>query len=129
MYPSAPFHLNPTNKNGGGVGYKKSCERTMMQVENALTWKRPREKNLLKCQQCNYTTRQRGHMNRHMVVHTGKRPFGCHLCPMAFSRQASLADHVQTHSRSNKFQCRYCPVTFTDRSALWRHFTVMHFTP
>lgn len=75
------------------------------------------------CRQCNYSTRHRGHLNQHMAVHSGRRPFGCHLCPMAFSRRATLANHLQLHERQRTFQCRFCPIAFTLKSALVQHIT------
>ncbi|XP_037555352.1 zinc finger protein 665 [Dermacentor silvarum] len=99
-----------------------------MQVENGLTSKRARAECLWRCEQCNYTTRHRGHLNQHASVHSGRRPFKCNLCPMAFSRRAKLANHLQMHIRRNRFQCRFCSSLFTNQSTLGRHVTLMHLT-
>lgn len=85
--------------------------------------RRERGVSLWVCHQCSYSTRHRGHLNQHMAVHSGRRPFGCHLCPMAFSRRATLANHLQLHQRqsSSSFQCRLCPLAFTLKSTLAQH--------
>nr|XP_050031424.2 zinc finger protein 776-like [Dermacentor andersoni] len=98
--------------------------RNSVQVENGVMTKRAKGVSYWMCKQCSYTTRHRGHLNQHMTVHSGQRPFECHLCPMAFSRRATLANHLQLHERDRTFTCRFCPATFNVKSALDQHVNV-----
>ncbi|KAJ5264638.1 Zinc finger C2H2 [Penicillium chrysogenum] len=47
------------------------------------------------CQHCNKTYSYEKHLRRHLLRHTGDRPYTCVLCKAAFSRSDTLKRHVQ----------------------------------
>lgn len=51
------------------------------------------------CLHCGKTFSQKGNMERHMRLHTGVKPYRCHLCRRSFSRKEALLGHIsQDHS-------------------------------
>ncbi|KAF2235608.1 hypothetical protein EV356DRAFT_444811 [Viridothelium virens] len=47
------------------------------------------------CEHCNKTYLHLKHLKRHMLRHTGDRPYQCHLCKDTFSRSDILKRHFQ----------------------------------
>lgn len=54
------------------------------------------------CDLCPYETKYKWLLNRHMLCHTGERPYACYTCGRRFRQTAHLAGHVQTHVNPNK---------------------------
>ncbi|XP_038120439.1 PR domain zinc finger protein 5 [Culex quinquefasciatus] len=47
------------------------------------------------CSICNQAFHNRQNLERHMVVHTKERPYGCTLCDLRFTQSGCLKQHVQ----------------------------------
>ncbi|XP_049523007.1 zinc finger protein 25-like isoform X5 [Dermacentor silvarum] len=73
------------------------------------------------CNFCDYKTDRASHLKSHTMVHTGERPFECHLCHQCFLSKSTLNDHLRTHTGERPFHCPLCPQSFTHRSSLKAH--------
>ena len=64
-------------------------------------------------------------LQRHYTgLHSGARPFQCHVCGKAFPWARSLQDHLAAHQGSGRrrpFKCVDCDMTFVRRYDLNRH--------
>jgi len=52
------------------------------------------------CDMCEYSSPKKGNLKRHMLTHTGLRPFSCSFCEFRFGR----SDELQRHERICKKQ-------------------------
>ncbi|XP_056155725.1 zinc finger protein 436-like [Lampris incognitus] len=46
------------------------------------------------CTICGKDKKCRSHLKRHMIIHTGEKPYACHLCESRFNRHGNLKQHV-----------------------------------
>ena len=83
---------------------KESASETTDQLPNPIS-----KNNIFKekdrrhcCNVCRKAFKQRGHLNVHMLIHTGARPFHCDICNRNFNQKQTLKRHMVTHvSKAN----------------------------
>ncbi|MEQ2231033.1 hypothetical protein ILYODFUR_035217 [Ilyodon furcidens] len=84
------------------------------------------------CDVCGKVMKNKSSLARHSFIHTGKKPFACHLCELRFNRRDNLQHHLsRLHpdgmARRDKRQlapawlCAVCGKTFSCRSRLKTH--------
>ncbi|XP_047121721.1 zinc finger protein 572-like [Schistocerca piceifrons] len=56
----------------------------------------------------------------------GKRRYPCRLCPKAFGWSTDLKRHILTHTGERPFKCRSCDATFTRNFLLQKHESRVH---
>lgn len=49
------------------------------------------------CRLCGKTLSSASSLDRHMLIHSGERPFKCSLCGMAFTTNGNMHRHMRTH--------------------------------
>ncbi|XP_077549036.1 zinc finger X-chromosomal protein-like isoform X2 [Haemaphysalis longicornis] len=50
--------------------------------------------SLFECPQCGRVFTHKGHLNTHLLTHTGERPYACTMCNARFARRSNLKRHV-----------------------------------
>ncbi|KAM4534438.1 uncharacterized protein PAE49_022647 [Odontesthes bonariensis] len=84
------------------------------------------------CDVCGKVMKNKSSLARHSFIHTGKKPFACHLCELRFNRRDNLQHHLsRLHpggvARLEKrrvapaWLCAVCGKTFSCRSRLKTH--------
>ena len=59
---------------------------------------------------CNYVSKHRANLKKHIRIHTGEKPFICHICGRGFAQQEGCKKHILTHPGMNGVQCEFCRV-------------------
>ncbi|XP_055928401.1 transcriptional repressor CTCF-like isoform X2 [Argiope bruennichi] len=70
---------------------------------------------------CSYSTPSRRQIQKHVLVHSDKRPYTCFVCNYTFKRSDSLRQHLLTHSGEKPYACGLCPMHFMHRNSRNRH--------
>lgn len=107
-------------------------------VENVveMTAKKPRKEHI--CEYCGKEFRQKGHLNVHLLIHTGARPFKCDVCLKEFNQKQILKRHLVTHRQNpndqrqksihflpkasyEELMCESCGKIFTNKYNFQKH--------
>ena len=59
---------------------------------------------------CNYVSKYHANLKKHIRIHTGEKPFICHICGRGFAQQEGCKKHILTHRGMNGVQCEFCRV-------------------
>lgn len=70
---------------------------------------------------CSMAFVSRNELKRHVLTHTGDRPYTCVYCPKAFTRLSYLKEHLNTHTGEKPFRCQFCGEMFSNSMSLHRH--------
>ncbi|XP_017046467.1 zinc finger protein with KRAB and SCAN domains 8 isoform X2 [Drosophila ficusphila] len=80
----------------------------------------------LKCPSCSLQLSCASSLKRHMIIHTGLKPFKCEECDQAFSQREVLKRHMDTHTGAKRHQCPQCSSCFAQKSNLQQHIGRVH---
>lgn len=82
---------------------------------------------VLQCAQCDYQTRTKIYMTKHINLrHEGKRQknYTCPECGLKFYSPHNLEDHRRRHSDAKNFHCTRCTSSFKTKKSLNAHQAV-----
>ncbi|KAJ0070213.1 hypothetical protein NL108_002534, partial [Boleophthalmus pectinirostris] len=73
------------------------------------------------CIHCNAAFRTNYHLQRHVFIHTGEKPFQCTQCDMRFIQKYLLQRHEKIHTGEKPFRCDECGMRFIQKYHMERH--------
>jgi KRAB domain-containing zinc finger protein len=84
--------------------------------------------SLAPCEVCSKVFKEKHKLKRHMMVHTGEKPYPCSYCGKSFALEYNLATHVRVHTGEKPFKCSHpgCGKSFTQSGNLKTHLKTNH---
>ncbi|CAF0831636.1 unnamed protein product [Rotaria sordida] len=76
------------------------------------------------CKVCSKHFARSDMLNRHLRLHSGKRPYRCMICNVYFSRSDHLSTHFRTHTGEKPYTCPHCSYTACRRDMITRHLKI-----
>ncbi|VDN84055.1 unnamed protein product [Brugia pahangi] len=73
------------------------------------------------CPVCKRNFTQFGHNQKHMMTHTGEKPYSCSICKKNFSRSDSMKTHMMTHTGEKPYSCSICGKSYKQKCTLQSH--------
>ncbi|XP_073537820.1 uncharacterized protein [Phyllobates terribilis] len=76
------------------------------------------------CPECGKHFRYKWHLNKHLRIHRGDKPYLCYECGLCFKEKFNLANHLKIHTGDKPFLCSQCGKRFSTKSNLLEHLRV-----
>jgi len=74
-----------------------------------------------KCPFCDYKSPRKGHVERHILIHSGEKPYSCSECSYKSHTKDAMTLHARVHSGYKKFECGKCSYATNRKVYLERH--------
>ena len=78
------------------------------------------------CKICDFDSRSKNNLARHMVKHTKEKQYMCHECDKSFAWENGLINHVKIHKNIYDYECDQCNKKFRQKGTLKVHKIVKH---
>lgn len=103
-----------------------NCEWTDERRTSTGDWPgfTPSSKVVHQCPHCVYSTTLLHNLKRHILKHTGEKPFACTYCSYTTTRKELLSEHVNLHTGERPFACPYCTYSSSHKNILRRHIRI-----
>ncbi|XP_069093156.1 RB-associated KRAB zinc finger protein-like isoform X1 [Pleurodeles waltl] len=76
---------------------------------------------IFRCTVCDKSYGLKGELIRHMITHSGIRPYPCTECGKSFFQMPHLIRHHRTHSGEKPYSCSFCHKRFNRKDNLNGH--------
>jgi tetratricopeptide (TPR) repeat protein len=117
---SNAIELEPSEKMDKARAMKARAENMLLSLK-AKKRDPPKTADISTCNVCHKSFTKNFSLMRHMLLHTGERPFSCKICNYGFIQKSDLLRHEATHKAEFNFHCMYCTKKFKTKKNLQCH--------
>ena len=78
----------------------------------------------LDCKICGSPFVDRKELKKHMMIHSGEKPYQCHLCGKSFASATAMNKHITNHNQNKPYKCTKCNRAFSTQQKLEKHLTL-----
>lgn len=78
------------------------------------------------CDLCAKTFKQKEHLTRHYLLHSGDKSWPCRHCDKTFARAWTRTQHENIHIGHKPYKCELCETSFTQKNSLDCHMKSNH---
>ncbi|KAL1501100.1 hypothetical protein ABEB36_006488 [Hypothenemus hampei] len=75
---------------------------------------------------CKKTFFRKEDIQRHLLTHSGQKPYVCEICDKSFTVKSSLRVHQNIHKKEMPVACEVCNRAFIRKDCLMRHMRARH---
>nr|XP_042906317.1 gastrula zinc finger protein XlCGF8.2DB-like [Parasteatoda tepidariorum] len=100
----SPFKCDVCNR---GFGIKSRLTAHMItHLRVALSSIKAGQLKLHRCLYCSYYSNKKANLTRHLLCHTGERPYQCNVCGKGFTEKQYLQAHIFIHTGELPYRCK-----------------------
>lgn len=110
---------------------QKHLEDSDQEIRASVSRKAPyksrvKNRQKSKCPKCGKILSDRASLQRHLLCHSGKRPYQCFYCNKTFRDHSDRNKHHRLHTNINPYECKSCGKQFKQSTTLTHHISVHH---